>query len=888
MEPPPELHSEIRARLGVMPNFFRLAPEAPQIASSLWEFAKFGYLDNPLPALFKERLFVSLSRFCQVRYCISRHVGFLIGLGRPAGDPGVRPETVEQTVALLRRALPRGDDLQPHLARIAAAPSPAKAVPEPGSSMEEAVFDCAAHVFLQTTQAARCLEALSRVFEPAAFQHLLVFLTFVRTAHFWTVIHPELEVEDDIAEVLRIHEALAECVVSQPEPINETLQTLLDERESLRRERQLRQELEQTNAKLREERKRLQVTLASIGDAVLTTDTDGRILNMNPVAEKLTRWTNDAAKGLPLERVFRIVDEATGEPADNPAARALRDGVVQSISMSTLLIAKDGTARPVDDSAAPIRSADGNIVGCVLTFRDVSERRKTHETAELMAAIVDSSDDAIISKSLDGVIKTWNAAAERLFGYSAEQAIGRHITMLIPPDLIGEEDMIISRIKANERVDHFDTVRLRRDGSPVEVSVTISPVKGLDGAVIGASKVARDITERRRTEATLRKVAEDAAEADRKKDRFLAILAHELRNPLAPIRSCIQLLKADSAAAETQRSLSQSATALAIMDRQVSQMVRLIDDLLDISRISRGKLELRWGEVALQKVIHLAIESIEPLLTANKNSIALELPDRTIALRADEARLTQVFANLLTNATKYSPAGGTITLRAVAEGDRARVSVVDDGVGIPADKLEAIFDMFSQIEGAPHAAQGLGIGLTMARELVELHRGRLTASSDGHGKGATFTVTLPLPSGPERARGEVAAGDREADPAGSGLKVLVVDDSRDSANALSMLLSLRGCEVRTEFDGPSALRTAQEFVPDLVFLDIGMPGMSGLEAAEHIRRAPWGQDLLLVALSGWGQAGDREKTKNAGFDEHLIKPADISAIQRILTQAQSR
>ena len=880
MDPTPHLHSEIQERLGVLPNFFRLAPDAPDIAENLWGFAKFGYLDNPLPSLFKERLFVSLSRFCTVRYCIARHVGFLIGLGRPAGDARVEPEMAEQVVALLRRPLLTDDELEPSIARLSAS---AGLVPgasgqgalEPGSPLEAAVFDCAAHVFLQTRQAVQCREALAGCFDPASFQYLLVFLTFVRTAHFWTLVHPELEVERDISELLSIHEALAECVLAGPgDSPNEVLRSLVNEREALRNERELRLELEGVNADLREEREQLRVTLASIGDGVITTDTDGKILDLNAVGEQLTGWKKSEAVGLPLGQVFRVVHESSREPIDDPTEVVLRKGSTLSMPPNTLLIVKDGTEVPIDDSAAPIRDAEGKIVGSVLTFRDVSERRERQRVSELLAAVVESSEDAIISKGLDGIIQSWNAGAERIFGYTAKEAIGRPITMLIPPELASEEASIIARIKSGERIANFDTVRLYRDGRRIEVSETISPVKDAQGRVVGASKVVHDIAERREFEETLARAAHELAEADRRKDQFLAILAHELRNPLSPIRSCLEVLKA-GASPDVQEPLS-------IMDRQVTQMVRLIDDLLDIARISRGQLELRKSRVNLQDVIDQALESVQPLVEERGLSVAVEVPEAPCELHADGARLTQVFANLLTNAAKYSPAGRGITLRAVA-GERILVSVIDQGVGIAADKLDVIFGMFSQIKDSAHETRGLGIGLTMAKELAELHDGELTVHSDGPGKGATFTVTLPRtpdsappPSPPPE--------ERDAPSTKPGLKVLVVDDSSDSAIALSHLLRLRGCAVQTAFEGPSALQAARDFLPAVVFLDIGMPGMSGLEVAERIRREPWGQRLTLVALSGWGQAEDREKSKAAGFDMHLVKPADMDAIDRILAE----
>ncbi len=875
-----ELHSEIRERLGVLPNFFRLAPDEPEIAANLWAYAKFGYLDNPLPALFKERLFVSLSRFCAVRYCVARHVGFLIGLGKPSGDGHVQPETAQQVVELLRRPVRLDDELEPSLALLSDTGVLAAEL-ESNSPLEAAVFDCAAHIFLQSSQAEVCRAALQRSLDSSSFQHVLVFLAFVRTAHFWTVVHPELEVERDLTELLSIQEALAECVVASPEhSVTEPLRLLVEERESLQEARRVRVELERTNAQLREERERLRVTLASIGDGVIATDTSDKITNMNAVAEALTGWTNDEAVGLPIDQVFRIIEESSREPIDNPGTQPVREGSTQSLSRHVLLVAKDGTERPIEDTAAPIRGAEGQTLGGVLIFRDVTERRAKQKASELLAAIVESSDDAIISKSLDSIIQSWNLGAERLFGYRAEEAIGRHIGILLPPELAMDEASIIARIKRGERIVNVDTERVHRDGHRVVVSETISPVKDGEGHIIGVSKVVHDITDRRKLEETLEQVARDRAEANRRKDQFLAVLAHELRNPLSPMRSCIHVLKAASTPAHR--------GPLDIMDRQVNQMVRLIDDLLDIARISRGQLGLRKDQTVFQKLIADAIESVQTKLDDKELSVAIEAPTVPVMMIADAARLTQVLANLLTNAAKHSPEQAAITLRLVVDEQNVRVSVTDEGVGIPEDKIDEIFEMFSQIEGPEQKTQGLGIGLTIAKEIVELHGGALTARSDGLGAGAAFTVTLPLVSEPAPAALPPSQHlSAEAAPY-AGVRVLVVDDSQDSAVALSRLLELRGCSVKTVFDGPNAIEAARSFAPDVVLLDIGMPGMSGLEVAEHLRRETWSKNMMLVALSGWGQPADLEKSRKAGFDEHLVKPAELGTLDRILGEVSKQ
>ena len=370
-----------------------------------------------------------------------------------------------------------------------------------------------------------------------------------------------------------------------------------------------------------DQRRLLQVTLGSIGDAVITTDTRGTVTYMNAVAESMTGWREREAVGQPLDAVFRIVNEDTRLPVENPAAKALREGSVVGLANHTVLITRDGLDCPVDDSAAPIRNEAGEISGCVLIFRDVTARRKLELeraqqflTARLLASIVESSDDAIISKSLDGVIQSWNAAAVGVFGYTADQAIGRHISLVIPPDRIAEEDQIISALRAGRRIEHFETERIRADGRRVFVSLTVSPVKDDVGNVVGASKIVRDITDRKRAEAEREKFVSELADADRRKNEFLAMLAHELRTPLAPISNAIRALRAISGQGDAARA------AYSMLERQSGQMARLVDDLLDMSRITRGRIELRTELVELAPIVQQAVEaarSVYPACTMN-------------------------------------------------------------------------------------------------------------------------------------------------------------------------------------------------------------------------------------------------------------------------------
>jgi two-component system CheB/CheR fusion protein len=487
--------------------------------------------------------------------------------------------------------------------------------------------------------------------------------------------------------------------------------------------------------------------------------------------------------------------------------------------------------------------------------------------ARVLAAIVESSDDAIVSKSLDGVIQSWNAGAERLFGYTAEQAVGRNISLIIPKDRLGEEDQIIARLRAGQRLDHFDTVRLRSDGTSVNVSLTVSPIRDDRGVVVGASKIARDVTERIQTEEKLRDEA-------RRKTEFLAILAHELRGPLAPLRNAVAILsqrggERDPLARE----------ALGTMDRQLDQMVRLVDDLIDVSRITRDKVELRRQPVELERIVYNAVEAARPLIESANQQLEVVLPAKPVYLNADPARLTQVFGNLLHNANKFTRRGGRISISAESVGPEAVVRVKDDGIGIPGEDLARVFDMFTQVApSADRAEGGLGIGLTLVKRLVEMHGGTVSAHSDGHGRGAEFVVRLPVSAGLPTA---AASSDRtQAGP--STLNCLVVDDNVDAANSLAMLLELGGHQVRIAHDGPAALHAAQEYRPRLMLLDIGLPQMSGYEVCRQIRAQDWGHEMVIAALTGWGQEEDRRKSKEAGFDQHLVKPVTYDVLMELL------
>jgi PAS domain S-box-containing protein len=620
---------------------------------------------------------------------------------------------------------------------------------------------------------------------------------------------------------------------------------------------------------LRRERETLEVTLKSIGDAVIVTDVAGRVTFLNTVAERLTGWPMADARDKPVEKIFRIVNEFSGKPVEHPVAKVLETGGIVGLVNHTILIARDGRPIPIDDSGAPVRLASGEIIGIVVVFRDVTERKNADHARAWLAALVESSDDAIASKTLDGIVTSWNPGATQLFGYEPEEIIGRPITTIIPPELHAEEVQILARLRRGERIDHYETVRLAKDGRRVDISLTISPIRSEDDTIIGASKIARDITERKRSESLLR-------EADRRKDEFLATLAHELRNPLAPICAAAELLKQAKSLAPELRA------ATAILERQARQMTHLVDDLLDVSRITSGRIRLHPEPVELKELLKTVMETYRHSAETARHRVALAASAESVYVSGDRIRLTQVISNIFHNAVKFTPPGGKIEIALRTEDQQAVVSVRDNGMGVPPEMLEHIFEPFAQLDRSyerPDA--GLGIGLTLAKRLVDLHGGRVEARSAGRSKGTEFVIRLPaIPAVPAKP-----TTPHHADPELSvTCRVLIADDNHDAAVSLSMLLQSMGHDTRIVHDGIEALEAAELFRPDVVLLDIGMPRLDGYETARRMAGEPWAATTQIVAVTGWGQETDRQRAKDAGFHRHLVKPVDLDALREVLSR----
>jgi CheY-like chemotaxis protein len=392
--------------------------------------------------------------------------------------------------------------------------------------------------------------------------------------------------------------------------------------------------------------------------------------------------------------------------------------------------------------------------------------------------------------------------------------------------------------------------------------------------VVRVDGITRDVTERKRLELELRRHAQELAESDQRKDEFLAMLAHELRNPLAPIVNAARLLELRSAVLPRELSWS-----VAVIARQAAQMRRLVDDMLDLARITRGRIDLHLEPVDLAEVVSGAVETARPLIEARGHHLELALPAGPVPLKADRVRLAQVLGNLLHNAAKYTPEHGQIRLSVEREGAEAVVRVRDNGVGIAPEMLPRVFDLFAQAERSLDRAEGgLGLGLKLVRTLVEMHGGSVDASSEGRGRGSEFVVRLPIV---EAADARTAQGHDRCEPAPLARRVLVVDDHADVAQSLALLLRELGCEVAVAYDGEAALQSVRDFAPEVVFLDIGLPGIDGYEVARRLRKeGPGG--LLLVALTGYGQEKDKARAREAGFDHHLLKPAELEAVEALL------
>jgi len=562
------------------------------------------------------------------------------------------------------------------------------------------------------------------------------------------------------------------------------------------------------------------------------------------------------------------------------------------------------TGRPLLHDVVVSPLAHPQSDGCVVQIIDVTEAtrrerflRDRHNARYY--ALVDSAPDVILNVDAEGVIRLANAAASQHFGYSAGELVGQRAARLFEPESAWLD--IWRAVSSDGAPASPVEVRVRlKDGQLRYFELSAAPWK--DGSRVFATAILRDVEKRRAAEIALREserqsraneralvglndaLRESTAQLrlmDQRKNEFLATLAHELRNPLAPMSNGLELLKIakdDPALIERTRHM---------MYLQLKQMIRLIDDLLDVGRISNDRIALNKERTSLEKVIRLAVETSGPAIHAKHHSLTVELPATELPLDADAIRLTQVFANLLNNAAKYTPAHGTIAIKAEAHEGSAIVRIIDNGIGIPRELLPEVFEMFVQVNRSLERTEGgLGIGLSLVKRLVEMHAGSVEAFSRGLGLGSEFVVRLPLARARAAAE-EPATSETSPEGAAKAQRILVVDDNDDAAGTLALLLGLMGHEARTATNGVEALEVAAPFHPDVALLDLGMPKLNGYDTARRLRQMPWGRDMLIIALSGWGQEADRARSSAAGFDHHLVKPVDVAEIQRLIERSQS-
>ena len=588
---------EVIARFGVLPNFFCTAQAAPGLIEELWGFAKSAYLDSPLPSNFKERLFVYLSRFCEVRYCIVRHVGFLVGNGRPAGDASVTPHTVEQALELLSRPVPDAAGFEECLARLERHSAPAE-IPGPATALEADLFDALTMMFIEPRRAERARRAIIHAFGASNFELLTAFLAFVRTAHYWTETHPELTYEPDMVELMARHSELARLMLDPSEA--ERAKT----GEALRR---ALADLNRTGAALRESEERFRALVNATSYAVYTMSAD---------------WSE-------------------------------------------------------------LRSLEGRGF-----IADTNSPRR-----EWLTEYIAAEDQPHVLAAIQRAINT----------------------------------------KGIFELEH----RVRRqDGTLGWTLSRAVPILDKHGEIVEWFGAASDVDARKHAEEALR-------ESDRRKDEFLATLAHELRNPLVPLRNGLRIARQTSSPDNAPFHI-----AIEMMDRQLGQLIHLVDDLMDVGRISAGKIELRHQAVDLHDVLARSVETVRAAIDQHGHKLFIQADEPTLVIHGDLDRLTQVFSNLISNAAKYTERGGRIEIRARREGHEAVVSVSDNGIGIPAEAMPGLFQLFAQVRAHQGRTEGgLGIGLSLVRKLVELHQGTVSAVSEGTGRGSTFVVRLPLYAG---------------------------------------------------------------------------------------------------------------------------------------------
>ena len=675
------------------------------------------------------------------------------------------------------------------------------------------------------------------------------------------------------------------------------------------------QEIRRTNEALDQRTKELaqalvimRATLESTTDAILVTDEEGKVTDFNDKYLDMWRIPREVLEGGATGDVREFASRNFADPQGFLARIAEIAATAQE--SFDLLELKDGR---LFERYSKVLSVEGRSAGRVWSLRDVTQRHLSEITSRRLAAIVASSDDAIIGKDLNSIITSWNLGAEHIFGYTADEMIGTSIMRLIPSDRQVEEREILARIRSGERLDHFETIRLAKDGRQLSVSITVSPIKDSAGHVVGASKVARDITERKKAEAALKKAAEDAEAANleraqlleseraarsqaerasRMKDEFLATLSHELRTPLNAVLGWAHILRTGKLKVEELKQ------GLDTIERNARVQAQIIEDLLDMSRIISGKVRLAVKEIDLPAVLNESIETVRAPAEAKGISLQAIVDPRAGRISGDPDRLQQVFWNLLNNAIKFTPTDGQVQVVLERIDSHIAVSVIDTGEGIAPEFLPHVFDRFQQGDASTTRRHGgLGLGLAIVKQLVELHGGHVRVKSAGIGKGATFTVHLPLIAVYSEASKErpcSRATPRENQPLPdvslANVHVLVVDDEVDARELVKRLLEMAGATVSMAGSASEAIERILAARPDVLVCDIGMPAEDGYSLIRQLRVLEESRESALpaVALTAYARSEDRTKAIRSGFQNHLAKPVEPAELLAIVSSLAGR
>jgi PAS domain S-box-containing protein len=652
-----------------------------------------------------------------------------------------------------------------------------------------------------------------------------------------------------------------------------------------------------------EQQEWFRVTLASIGDGVITADRDGQVTYMNAVAERMTGFSLSEAKGNPLRTIFRLIHETTREPIDDPYAMVVERRALFGPANQRLLVAKDGSECPVEENVAPIVDGQNKTIGAVVGFRDVSERRRAEaaiaEQREWFETTLVSIGDAVIATDIRGHITFMNPVAEHMTGWKTVEARGRDCSVVF--NIVNENthapvENPVARVLREGVIMGLanHTLLIARDGRQHPIDDSAAPIRGADGRISGAVLVFHDIGERRVAERE-RQAAErereqllqseraaraEAERANRLKDQFVATVSHELRTPLNAIIGWTDVLKTTPPDAPT------LARALSVIERNARIQALLVSDLLDMSRIVSGKLTLELRLVNLGEVVDAAMETVRPAADAKGVTLACNIDAGIASLVGDPARMQQIVWNLLSNAVKFTPAGGEVRVDVTRADAGVRITVVDTGAGISAEFLPYLFDRFRQADASTSRRYGgLGLGLTIVKQLVELHGGTVRAESAGEGRGATFVVELPSDSETrEELQYESNGGRASLAPGGAaaiaatlnGLRVLVVEDEPDAREVVERLLSEAGCRVTAVDSVERAMKALTESRPDLLVSDIGLPAKDGYSLIQQIRESERAEiaSLPAIALTAFVRTEDRNRAYRAGFQAHLAKPLD--------------